>query len=178
MGESQKFRITKCNAFSLESKCRGRVSLTFNGLPIGANAARRWNTTMARARLDIRVQNTASVSCRLIGSIFLINCNCRSLKRFAYVVANIRTTPRTQRRGMSSSCIKLSRRCKCIKPVSLFKVYSIFNRNIDFISASISSNFYQLFLIIILMKLIIKFRTFITQFDLLRRRNCVKSGIS
>lgn len=59
VGESQKFRITKCNASSLESKCRGRVSLTFNGLPIGANAARRWNTTMARARLDIRIQNTA-----------------------------------------------------------------------------------------------------------------------
>lgn len=42
------------NASSLESKC-GRVSLTFNGLPIGANAARCWNTTMARARLDIRI---------------------------------------------------------------------------------------------------------------------------
>lgn len=68
VGDRQKFRITKCNASSLESKCRGRVSLTFNGLPIGANAARRWNT-MARARLDIRIQNTAS-TCRLIGSIF------------------------------------------------------------------------------------------------------------
>lgn len=48
--ESQKFRITKCNAFSLESKCRGRVSLTFNRLPIGANVARRRNTMMTRGR--------------------------------------------------------------------------------------------------------------------------------
>lgn len=50
----EKFRITKCNASSLESKCRGRVSLTFNGLPIGANAARHRNTAVTRdERLSI-----------------------------------------------------------------------------------------------------------------------------
>lgn len=57
VGESQKFRITKCNASTLESKCRGRVSLTFNGLPIGANAARRWNIgdgTCAARYLDTK----------------------------------------------------------------------------------------------------------------------------
>lgn len=66
VGESQKFRITKCNASTLESKCRGRVSLTFNGLPIGANAARRSeydDGTRAARYLDTKY-------CRLTGPIF------------------------------------------------------------------------------------------------------------
>jgi len=45
---------------SLESKCRGRVSLTFNGLPIGANAVRHRNTMMTRARYDNRLRSTVA----------------------------------------------------------------------------------------------------------------------